>query len=127
MRRVLAGGSSPVMSFSSPAQDGAGRRSESCTIFRHEFRRRATPDHYRAEAAEIIALAFPGPSEAAICRRASRALGVTDNTIRSILRRETANPSWPLLRAAMHHIRDPWASPAIQRFVAGVLATAGEP
>ncbi len=78
------------------------------------------------EAAEIISRAYPGTSENAICTRAARDLGVGEDTIRRILRKETKNPSWPLLRVALERIEDPWELPAVRRFVLRMMAKGGK-
>ncbi len=78
------------------------------------------------EAAEIISRAYPGSSENAICDRAADDLGVDPGVIRRILRKETKNPSWPLLRTALERIEDPWELPAIRRFIQRMMMKGGE-
>lgn len=78
------------------------------------------------EAAEIITRAYSGTSESAVCTKAAKDLGVDEGVIRRILRKETKNPSWPLLRHALERIDDPWELPAIRRFVQRMMAKGGK-
>lgn len=78
-------------------------------------------------AARLVSAAFPGPSENAVCIRAASILGVSENTVRRILRRETQEPSARIVLTCMSIMaatgRDPLAIlgphlPALQRALA---------
>lgn len=66
------------------------RSAETCRIIRLPNPRRVIRDHNVTDiTARLLSVAFAGRSENAVCEAASRTLGVSENTIRAILRGET--------------------------------------
>lgn len=69
--------------------------------------------------AKLVEYVFPGPSENAICDRASAVLCCDPGVIRRLLRKETKNPSfalvWALIRVGIATGKDPFKSPAFER------------
>lgn len=123
-----AGGSSPVIRYSSISHEDATRRAsgKSAKICRPIFPKQLAPAHQQAleDAAYIFATAFAGPSENAICDNACRALGLSDpGVVRRILRKETKHPSFPLVMAAMGHIPRPADHPRLMRLVQWIMAS----
>jgi hypothetical protein len=81
----------------------ADRPAESCRIVRADFRPERVIEGMDAAraAARLIAATFPGASENAVCIAAARALGVSENTIRAILRCQTKDASWRVMSRCM--------------------------
>lgn len=68
----------------------AEESSKTCRIIHLPNPRRVIQEHDAAEiTARLLSVAFAGRSENAVCEAASQALGVSENTIRAILRCET--------------------------------------
>jgi len=71
-------------------QPKAKESSKTCRIIRLPNPRRVIREHDAAEiTARLLSVAFAGRSENAVCEAASQALGMSENTIRAILRGET--------------------------------------
>ncbi len=100
-------------------------RSKSCTNNIHKLPP-VIPENALADAAEIVRLAFPAPSEKACCLAAVRRCGASEGTWRSILRQQTKHPSFPLMMAALSVLFErkdiePMQVPAIRRFIVGAI------
>lgn len=80
-------------------------------------------------AAKLIAATFPGRSENDVCQRAAQSLGVGENTIRRILRRETKSASWALMLRCISICAAQGKDPAeiIGRAVLGEMAAPPPP
>lgn len=105
-------------SNSAPASGESPRKADILRPIFPQNAREIAQDH----AATIIAAAFPGPSENAICDLAASRLGCDPSTIRGILRKETKRPDFTLIFVAMHFVPNLYDLPAMRRFIVEVLA-----
>lgn len=125
VQRVHGGiSASPSCSWKEHRGDRRSVSRTKCPVLRPDFSGRLQKsleseavDH----AATIISTAFPGPSEAAVCNRASQALGVAPNTIRGILRKETKRVDFGLIYVAIHHLPNPAELPGMMRFITNMM------
>ena len=85
-----------------PDESAPKPSAKSCRkVARHDFRRGRCIDEEALQIAkEVFELAFSGPSENAICDKAQKVLGISENTARAILRKRTQHPSFNLVLAA---------------------------
>lgn len=121
------GGSSPVIRmYPSPSGERLSAPPSGKSPRKSEVVRPIFPDKAREvaieHAATIIAAAFPGSSENAVCDLASAALQCDPSTIRSILRKETKRVDFGLVFAALHFIKDPWSLPGMRDFIRSVMS-----
>ena len=76
-------------------------------------------------AAHLIALAFAGPSENAVCQRASEHLGIAENTVRALVRKQTKKPSFELIMMLCGYCvatgKDPMQVHGVKAFVDLIL------
>jgi hypothetical protein len=110
--------SADYQKVNAPASGGSPRKADVIRPIFPQNAREIAQDH----AATIIAAAFPGPSENAICDLAASRLGCDPSTIRGILRKETKRPDFTLIFVAMHFVPNLYDLPAMRRFIVEVLA-----